>query len=99
MRYRDRTTPIYRIRAGSHESYSPHIVERVLTIKTRGNAKVTGTKNGLPQEFWKHKRKDVENILSIGWKVDDNDEDGLNPLNLLQPAKGAYYPQTRALVK
>ncbi|KAJ5461037.1 uncharacterized protein N7458_002589 [Penicillium daleae] len=99
VRYGDRTTPIYRIRAGSHESYSPHTVERVLTTKTRGNVKITGTKNGLPEEFWKYKRKDVENILGVGWKIEDDDEEGLNPLNLLQPAKGASYPHTRALVK
>jgi hypothetical protein len=90
--------PIYRIRAGSHESYSPYIVERVLTI-TRSNAKITAIRNGLPEEFWKYKRKDIENILGVGWKVEDNDEEGLDPLNLLRPAKGAFYPQTRALVK
>lgn len=99
VQYGDRTAPIYRIRAGSHESYSPHMVERVLTMKTRGTAKVTGTKNGLPEEFWKYKRKDVENILGIGWKIEDDNEEGLNPLSLLQPAKGASYPQTRILVK
>ncbi|OKP09368.1 hypothetical protein PENSUB_5283 [Penicillium subrubescens] len=98
VRYGDRNTPIYRIRAGSHESYSPHIVERVLT-QTRGNAKISGTKNGLPEEFWKYKRKDVENILGVGWKIEDDDEEGFNPLDLLRPAKGASYPHTRALVK
>lgn len=98
VRYGDRNTPIYRVRAGSHESYSPHIVERVLS-KTRGNAKISGTKNGLPEEFWKYKRRDVENILGIGWKIEDDDEEGLNPLSLLRPAKGASYPHTRALVK
>jgi hypothetical protein len=41
----------------------------------------------------------VENILGVGWKIEDDDEEDLNPLNLLQPAKGASYPHTRALVK
>ncbi|KAJ5367183.1 hypothetical protein N7541_001124 [Penicillium brevicompactum] len=99
VRYGSRSTPIYRIRAGSHESYNPSRVERVLTTKTRGTAKVIGTKDGLPEEFWKYKRKDVENFIGIGWKIDEDDEQGLDPLNLLQPAKGIVYPQTRILVK
>ncbi|OJJ42037.1 hypothetical protein ASPZODRAFT_147845 [Penicilliopsis zonata CBS 506.65] len=99
VQYGDSTTPIYRIRAGSHESYSPHMVERVLTTKTRGNAKGTRTRNGIPEEFWKYKREHVANILGVGWKIEDDDEEGLNPLDLLQPAKGAYYPQTRTLVE
>ncbi|CEJ55669.1 hypothetical protein PMG11_01917 [Penicillium brasilianum] len=99
VRYGDRATPIYRIRAGSHESYSRHMVEQVLSTKTRGNAKETGVKNGIPEEFWKYRRKDVEDILGVGWKIEDDDEEGLNPLNLLRPAKGVYYPQTRTLVK
>jgi hypothetical protein len=99
VRYGSRSTPIYRIRAGSYESYNPSRVERVLTTKTRGTAKVTGTRNGLPEEFWKYQRKDVEDFIGIGWKVEDDDEQGLNPLNLLLPAKGIVYPETRILVK
>jgi hypothetical protein len=37
---------------------------------TRGAAKVIGTRNGLPKEFWKYKRKDVENFIGIGWKIE-----------------------------
>ncbi|CAG8881165.1 unnamed protein product, partial [Penicillium egyptiacum] len=44
-------------------------------------------------------RSDVAGILGIGWKIDDDDEDGINPLLPLQPTKGGLYPQTRALVK
>ncbi|KAF7519524.1 hypothetical protein PCG10_009929 [Penicillium crustosum] len=99
VRYGSRSTPIYRIRAGSHESYNPSQVERVLTTLTRGTAKVTGTKNGLPEEFWKYQRRDVEDLVGIGWKVEEDDEQGLNPLNLLLPAKDIVYPQTRILVK
>ncbi|KAJ5302301.1 hypothetical protein N7508_007164 [Penicillium antarcticum] len=99
VRYGSRSTPIYRIRAGSHESYNPSRVERVLTTKTRGTAKVIGTRNGLPEEFWKYQRKDVENFVGIGWKVEEDDEQGLDPLGLLLPAKGIIYPQTRILVK
>ncbi|KAJ5932806.1 hypothetical protein N7516_007295 [Penicillium verrucosum] len=99
VRYGSRSTPIYRIRAGSHESYNPSQVERVLTMMTRGTAKVTGIKNGLPEEFWKYQRKDVEDFVGIGWKVEEDDEQGVNPLNLLLPAKDIVYPQTRILVK
>jgi hypothetical protein len=99
VRYGSRSTPIYRIRAGSHESYNPSQVERVLTTKTRGTAKELGKRDGLPEEFWKYKRKDVEDIIGIGWKIEQDDEQGLDPLNLLQPAKGMSYPQTRILVK
>jgi hypothetical protein len=99
VRYGSRSTPIYRIRAGSHESYNPSRVERVLTTQTRGTAKVIGTRNGLPEESWKYKRKDVENFIGVGWKIEQDDEQGLDPLDLLQPAKGIVYPQTRTLVK
>ncbi|KAJ9482119.1 hypothetical protein VN97_g11327 [Penicillium thymicola] len=99
VRYGSRSTPIYRIRAGSHESYNPSRVERVLTSMTRGTAKVTGVKNGLPEEFWKYQRKDVEDFVGIGWKVEEDDEQGFDPLNLLLPAKDIVYPQTRILVK
>ncbi|KAJ5641213.1 hypothetical protein N7490_005213 [Penicillium lividum] len=99
VRYGDRSTPIYRIRAGSHETYNPSTVERVLTSKTRGTAKRVTMKDGIPDECWKYTRRDVKDLIGIGWKVEDDDESGLNPLNLLQPAKGSVYPQTRALVK
>lgn len=99
VRYGNRPTPIYRIRAGSYESYNPSRVERVLTTLTRGTAKVIVIKNGLPEEFWKYKRKDVEDLIGIGWKVEEDDEQGFDPLNLLLPAKGITYPQTRILVK
>ncbi|KOS36445.1 hypothetical protein ACN38_g12811, partial [Penicillium nordicum] len=99
VRYGSRSTPIYRIRAGSHESYNPSRVERVLTLMTRGTAKVTGVNNGLPEEFWKYQRKDVEDFVGIGWKVEEDDEQGFDPLNLLLPAKDIVYPQTRILVK
>lgn len=98
VRYGDRSTPVYRIRAGSHESYSPHQVERVLT-STRGTAKAKIEKNGIPEEIWKYGREHVEDIIGVGWKVEDDDESDLNPLSLIRPGKGTLYPQTRVLVK
>ena len=92
--------PIFRIRAGSYESYNPRKVERVLISKTRGTAKeVVEDDDGVLDEYWKYNRRDVAGILGIGWKIEDDDEDTINPLSLLQPVKGALYPQTRALVK
>jgi hypothetical protein len=41
----------------------------------------------------------VEDIIGIGWKVDGDDDQGLDPLSLLLPAQGISYPQTRILVK
>ena len=99
VRYGDRNTPIYRIRAGSHESYDPSKVARVYSTSTRGTKKVIGHRDGRPGEFWEYKREDVKDFLGIGWKVEDDNEDGLDPLNYLQPVKGATYPQTRTLVK
>ncbi|KAJ5946388.1 hypothetical protein N7454_003227 [Penicillium verhagenii] len=99
VRYGDRSAPIYRIRAGSHESYNRSRVERVLITQTRGTAKVLGTRDGVQDEFWSYTREGVEDIVGIGWKVEDDNEDGLNPLDLIEPAKGAIYPQTRILVK
>ncbi|KAJ5639169.1 uncharacterized protein N7484_007031 [Penicillium longicatenatum] len=98
VRYGDKSAPIFRIRSGSHESYNPGKVERVLT-KTRGTAKFTVIKDGLVEEFWKYTRKNVKDIIAIGWKIEDDDEEGINPLNLLQPTKGAIFPQTRVLVE
>ncbi|KAJ5249302.1 hypothetical protein N7468_000753 [Penicillium chermesinum] len=99
VRYGGQKAPIYRIRAGSHEPYDKTQVKRVLTSQARGTAKVTGTKNGFPEEYWKYKREDVKDLIGVGWKIEDDDEEGLNPLSYLQPAKRAIYPQTRCLVK
>ncbi|KAJ6118837.1 hypothetical protein N7471_013457 [Penicillium samsonianum] len=75
-------------------------VERVLISKTRGTAReVDEDDDGVLDEHRKYSRSDVAGILGIGWKMDGDDEDGINPLLLLQPTKGGLYPQTRALVK
>ncbi|KAJ5504616.1 hypothetical protein N7463_007490 [Penicillium fimorum] len=98
--YGTSSAPIFRIRAGSYESYNPSKVERVLISRTRGTAKeVEEDDDGVLDEHWKYNRRDVAGILGIGWKIEDDDEDGINPLSLLQPIKGGLYPQTRALVK
>ncbi|KAJ5301620.1 hypothetical protein N7508_006483 [Penicillium antarcticum] len=99
VRYGSRSNPVYRIRAGSYESYNPSRVERVLTSQSRGNAKVVYKSRNRAVEDWRYKRKHVEDFVGIGWKVEEDDEQGLDPLHLLLPAKGTIYPQTRILVK
>ncbi|CEJ54846.1 hypothetical protein PMG11_01135 [Penicillium brasilianum] len=91
-------TPIYRIRAGSHEIYDKKQTQRVLTTQTRGTAKVPETKGEILEERWAYTRDDVEDIIGIGWKIEDDDEEGFDPIDLLRPAKGESYPHTRALV-
>ncbi|KAJ5660891.1 uncharacterized protein N7484_000263 [Penicillium longicatenatum] len=99
IRYGDRHTPIYRIRAGSHQSYNRHEVDCVLTTKTRGNVKRIRMRNGLEEEYWKWDRRQIKNILGVGWKLSEDDENDLDPLALLRPEKGVIYPETRTLVK
>jgi hypothetical protein len=70
-----------------------------LTSQARGTAKVVTKRKGLVEEFWRWNRNHVDDFVGIGWKVEDDDEEGLDPLNLLLPAKGTIYPQTRILVK
>lgn len=99
VRYGDRSDPIYRIRAGSHESYDRSRVERVLISKTRGTAKVLFKRDGILDEGWKYDRQHVEDFIGVGWKVEDDDESDIDALSMILPAKGAVYPQTRILVK
>lgn len=99
VRYGDRSAPIYRIRAGSHEMYDQKRVEKVLTTKTRGNQKVSLIKKGIPCEEWKFGRQHVEDICGIGWKIEDDDEVGIDPLSFIRPVPNSVYPQTRAWVK
>ncbi|KAJ5084785.1 hypothetical protein NUU61_009364 [Penicillium alfredii] len=95
VRYGDRSAPIYRIRAGSHEYYNPSQVERFLPTKTRGNQQYMYG----DEMYWKFDRKNVVDILGVGWKVEGDDESGMDALDLLWPEAGAAYPQTRTLVQ
>ncbi|KAJ5469739.1 hypothetical protein N7539_007692 [Penicillium diatomitis] len=99
VRYGDHKTPIYRIRAGSYERYNRHTVPRIFPSRARGSAKIISSKNGLEHEVWKYTREDVEDILGIGWKIEEDDEEGFDALDAIQATKDACYPQTRALVK
>lgn len=98
VRYGSKTSPIYRVRAGSSLPYDPRSTEQVLS-KTRGNAKTRVSENGLVQEIWKYSRDDVQDIVGVGWKVDDDDDTSANALALIRPAKYTAYPHTRVLVK
>lgn len=60
---------------------------------------VTNKDNGIREEIWKYARKDVEDILGVGWKIEDDDESGIDPLAWIWPEPNVVYPQTRVLVK
>ncbi|EHA23286.1 hypothetical protein ASPNIDRAFT_37299 [Aspergillus niger ATCC 1015] len=58
-------------------------------VHTRGNAKVPGGRNGIPQEIWEHDRIDVADVSGVGWKTEDDDEATINPLALNRPTRYA----------
>ncbi|KAJ5783752.1 uncharacterized protein N7518_009429 [Penicillium psychrosexuale] len=43
-------------------------------------------------------RAHVSDILGVGWKVPDDDDDNIDLLNLIVPGPGVTYPQTRVIV-
>ncbi|THC90153.1 hypothetical protein EYZ11_010380 [Aspergillus tanneri] len=98
--------PIYRIRAGSYEPYDPMNTrpdepQKVpQATQPRGRVKlISEGEDGNLTEAWKFTRADVAGILGIGWKIDDDDEESVEPLDCIWPEPYACYPQTRALVK
>ncbi|KAE8371073.1 hypothetical protein BDV26DRAFT_149428 [Aspergillus bertholletiae] len=98
VRYGSKGAPIYRVRAGSSEPYNERRTEQVLS-KTRGNAKTTITNSyNMREEVWKYTRKDVQDIIGVGWKVDGDDDATTNALSLIRP-KQEVYPHTRVLVR
>jgi hypothetical protein len=79
--------------------YSEHDTELILG-QTRGNQKIIMTDdNGRTREAWKWTRNQVADILGVGWKIEDDDEAGVNALDLILPRKSAMYPHTRVIVK
>jgi hypothetical protein len=98
VQYGRKARPIYRVRAGSSIPYDTRTTEQVLSI-TRGNAKVRIQSSGNTEEIWKYSRDDVEDIIGVGWKVEDDDDASTNALALIRPAKDIIYPHTRVLVK
>ncbi|KAL4999220.1 hypothetical protein BDV10DRAFT_184629 [Aspergillus recurvatus] len=98
VRYGPKKTPIYRVRAGSSLPYNPRSTEQVLS-KTRGNAKIRVQAEGTVKEVWKYTRDDVQDIIGVGWKVEDDDDTSTNALAFIRPAKDIIYPHTRVLVK
>jgi hypothetical protein len=99
VRYGSKRKAIYRVRAGSSMPYSEHDTELILG-QTRGNQKIIMTDdNGRTREAWKWTRNQVADILGVGWKIEDDDEAGVNALDLILPRKSAMYPHTRVIVK
>ncbi|KAF4207305.1 hypothetical protein CNMCM8927_003579 [Aspergillus lentulus] len=99
VRYGSKRKAIYRVRAGSSMPYSEHDTELVLG-QTRGNKKIILTDDrGRVREAWEYTRNQVDDIVGVGWKIEDDDEAGVNALELIQPRKSAMYPHTRVVVK
>ncbi|KAL5362272.1 hypothetical protein BJX96DRAFT_177006 [Aspergillus floccosus] len=98
VRYGPKRKPIYRVRAGSSEVFDKRSTELVLS-QTRGTRKMIISDDGFKKEVWEYSRNQVLDIIGVGWKVDDDDEHGVNALALIRPQKDAVYPHTRALVK
>jgi hypothetical protein len=98
VRYGPKKSPIYRVRAGSSLPYNLRSTEQVLS-KTRGNAKIRVQAGGTVKGVWKYTRDDVQDIIGMGWKVEDDDNTSANTLAFIRPAKDIIYPHTRVLVK
>ncbi|KAL2801760.1 hypothetical protein BJX63DRAFT_416658 [Aspergillus granulosus] len=98
VRYGSKHKPIYRVRAGSSIPYDPLTAEQILS-KTRGTAKVTLKSGQHKVEQWEYSRDEVQDIIGVGWKVEDDDDASANALALIRPVKDATYPHTRVLVK
>lgn len=99
VRYGSKRKAIYRVRAGSSMPYSEHDTELVLS-RTRGNKKmIVKDDGGSTREAWAYTRNQVDDIVGVGWKIEDDDEAGVNALGLIRPRKGAMYPHTRVVVK
>jgi hypothetical protein len=99
VRYGSKQKVIYRVRAGSSMPYSEQKTELILG-QTRGNQKIIMTDgNGRTREAWAYTRNQVADIVGVGWKIEDDDEAGVNALDLIVPRKSAMYPHTRVIVK
>ena len=100
IRYGSRSNGIYRIRAGSNETYDPDSVPCLFSTSKRGQEREMvqmSTKRW--EERLKWKREDVHGIIGVGWKVEDDDEEGLEALDLIWPEPYAKHPHTRILVQ
>ncbi|KAB8226966.1 uncharacterized protein BDW43DRAFT_317284 [Aspergillus alliaceus] len=109
VRYGKGRSATYRVRAGANVDYDPSSVPQVLasgalstepgSTSSRGRHKVRfATELGTLDEKWTYSRDDVRAIGGIGWKVDEDDEEGIEPLDLLWPEAYTIYPHTRALI-
>lgn len=100
IRYGSELNGIYRIRAGSSEAYDPDSVPCLFSTSKRGQEReIFLNLQGRKEERLKWRRDHVHGIIGVGWKVEDDDEEGLEPLDLVWPEPHARYPHTRILVQ
>ncbi|KAB8236428.1 uncharacterized protein BDW43DRAFT_323588 [Aspergillus alliaceus] len=87
-------TQIFIRYTGSHEYYDKKRVTCVLSSRNRGYTKKPEVIDGILGKTWKYGRRDIFNILGVGWKIkDDDDKNGIDPLELKVPEAGAIYPE------
>lgn len=100
IRYGSEPNGIYRIRAGSSETYDPDSVPCLFSTNKRGQEREFFVNSqGRQEERLKWKRDHVHGIIGVGWKIEDDDEESLEPLDLVWPEPYAKYPHTRILVQ
>lgn len=100
VRYGSGSNATYRIRAGAYEFYDPKSVPRVYSTSAWGHQKERfQNSKGEEDERWKYNRDNVEGIIGVGWKIKDDDEDEIEPLELVKPEPYATYPHTRVLIR
>ncbi|GKZ75090.1 hypothetical protein AnigIFM50267_002576 [Aspergillus niger] len=99
VRYGSRQCPIYRIRAGSSQPWDKRTTEQV-TWTTPGTATeeyedITGFK----KLVYMKSRRDVQDVLGVGWKVPEDDDHKRRAAVLELRPKKETYPHTRILIK
>ncbi|KAJ5292187.1 hypothetical protein N7478_001438 [Penicillium angulare] len=99
VQYGEPPYSIYRIRAGSYQNYDKRATEQIFWSTSRGHAKARTMKDGILVEDWKWNRTNVQCILGIGFKIEDDQEHGISSKYLIKPSHAAgCYPQTRLIV-
>ena len=100
IRYGSELNGIYRIRTGSSETYDPDSVPCLFSTSKRGQEREFFVNSqGRQEECLKWKRDHVHGIVGVGWKLEDDDEESLEPLDLVWPEPYAKYPHTHILVQ
>ncbi|KAF7173681.1 hypothetical protein CNMCM5623_005905 [Aspergillus felis] len=100
VRYGSGSNATYRIRAGAYKFYDPKSVPRVYSTSAWGHQKERfQNSKGEEDKHWKYNHNNIAGIIGVGWKIKDNDEDEIEPLELVKPKPYATYPHTQVLIR